>query len=166
MTNTRRILIVDDNSELREVLVEQLALHEDYKDMLRRFLSIGSVLWRLCGFRQQARSNPDLDKRVRPHRTLIPATNKKPAAVSHKLMAGTTDFYFFLSTPGGDVMSGLTIYNFLRALPVPITMHNIGNVNSIGNAIFVSADANHRLACAHSTFMFHEVGLDVRPACR
>jgi ATP-dependent protease ClpP protease subunit len=84
------------------------------------------------------------------------------AAISHKLMAGTTDFYFLISTPGGQVMSGLTLYNFLRALPVPVTMHNIGNVDSIGNAIFVAA--NTRVACAHSTFMFHGVGVDIQNA--
>ena len=39
-------------------------------------------------------------------------------------------------------------------------MHNIGNVDSIGNAIFLAAD--DRIACAHSTFMFHGVGFDVQ----
>jgi PleD family two-component response regulator len=31
MTNTRKILIVDDDDELREALVEQLALHEEFE---------------------------------------------------------------------------------------------------------------------------------------
>ena len=31
MTNTRKILIVDDDSELREALLEQLALHEEFE---------------------------------------------------------------------------------------------------------------------------------------
>src|SRR5258708_37792103 len=57
-------------------------------------------------------------------------------------------------------MSGLTLYNFLRALPVPFTMHNVGNVDSIGNAIFLAA--NTRYACAHSTFMFHGVGVQIQ----
>src|SRR6266481_9059189 len=33
MTNTRKILIVDDDSELREALVEQLALHEEFESI-------------------------------------------------------------------------------------------------------------------------------------
>src|SRR6266487_333983 len=33
MTNTRKILIVDDDSELCEALVEQLALHEDFESI-------------------------------------------------------------------------------------------------------------------------------------
>ena len=33
MTNTRKILIVDDDPELREALVEQLALHEEFESI-------------------------------------------------------------------------------------------------------------------------------------
>ena len=84
------------------------------------------------------------------------------AAISQKLMAGTNEFYFLLSTPGGEVTSGLTLYNFLRAIPAKVTMHNVGNVNSIGNAIFVAADKGNRFACAHSTFMFHGVGVNIQ----
>ena len=31
MTNARKILIVDDDTELRDALVEQLALHEEFE---------------------------------------------------------------------------------------------------------------------------------------
>jgi ATP-dependent protease ClpP protease subunit len=81
-------------------------------------------------------------------------------AVAQKLAAGTDHFYILLSTPGGEIPSGMTVYNFLRAIPARITMHNIGNVDSIGNAIFLAAD--ERFACAHSTFMFHGVGLQIQ----
>src|SRR5438093_4226910 len=33
MTNSRKILIVDDDAELREALVEQLALHEEFESI-------------------------------------------------------------------------------------------------------------------------------------
>lgn len=79
------------------------------------------------------------------------------AAMSHKMMNGTDDFYIMFSTPGGEVASGITLYNYLMALPVPVTMHNMGNVDSIGNSIF--AAGQHRYCCQHSTFMFHGVGL-------
>ena len=82
------------------------------------------------------------------------------SAISQKLNAGTTHFFILLSTPGGTVPSGMTVYNFLRGIPAQVTMHNIGNVNSIGNAIFLAA--NDRFACAHSTFMFHGVGQPIQ----
>ena len=81
-------------------------------------------------------------------------------AITQKLAAGTDHFYILLSTGGGEVQSGMTIYNFLRAIPARITMHNTGNVDSIGNAIFLAAD--ERYACAHSTFMFHGVGIPIQ----
>lgn len=60
-------------------------------------------------------------------------------------------------------MHGITLYNFLRGVPFELIVHNIGNVDSIGNAIFLSGKV--RYACAHSTFMFHGVGFD-KPAAR
>jgi ATP-dependent Clp protease, protease subunit len=67
--------------------------------------------------------------------------------------------YLLLSTPGGSVMHGLNLYNVMRAMPYKITTHNVGNVDSIGNVIFLAGE--ERFACAHSTFMFHGVGMDV-----
>lgn len=72
---------------------------------------------------------------------------------------GHDEIYFLLSTPGGNVVAGITLYNMLRALPAKIIMHNVGNVDSIGNAVFLSAD--ERYACQHATFMFHGVAIGV-----
>lgn len=56
-------------------------------------------------------------------------------------------------------MNGINVYNILRGLPAKIIFHNVGNIDSIGNAIFLSGD--ERYACPHSTFMFHGVGFDM-----
>jgi ATP-dependent protease ClpP protease subunit len=69
-----------------------------------------------------------------------------------------------LSTPGGEVASGLNLYNVLRALPVHLITHNVGNVDSIGNAVFLAGQK--RMACAHSTFMFHGVGVNITQQLR
>jgi ATP-dependent Clp protease protease subunit len=61
-----------------------------------------------------------------------------------------------MSTPGGAVMNGMNVYNMLRALPFTLVTYNVGNVDSIGNAIFLAGD--ERYASPHSTFMFHGVG--------
>src|ERR1700683_2069856 len=60
-----------------------------------------------------------------------------------------------LSTPGGDVMCGMDLYNVLRGLPFELVTHNVGNVDSIGNAVYLAGE--RRLASPHSTFMFHGV---------
>lgn len=64
-----------------------------------------------------------------------------------------------VSSPGGNVNSGITAYSLLRALPFDIVTHNIGNVDSITNAIFLAGDT--RLSNSAATFMFHGVGLTV-----
>lgn len=67
--------------------------------------------------------------------------------------------HLLLSTPGGQVMNGLNLYNVLRGLPIELITHNVGNVNSIGNAVFLAG--SKRYATPQSTFMFHGVGFNV-----
>ena len=56
-------------------------------------------------------------------------------------------------------MCGMNLYNVLRGFPIELTTHNVGNVDSIGNAVFLAGAK--RYACQHSTFMFHGVGFDL-----
>ena len=84
-------------------------------------------------------------------------------ALSNLSQQGVPEVYLALSTPGGHVMAGIALYNFLKSLSLKLIIHNIGNVDSIGNAVFLAAD--YRVACANATFMFHGVGFD-QPAGR
>jgi ATP-dependent protease ClpP protease subunit len=72
---------------------------------------------------------------------------------------GARHVYLLFSTPGGNIMNGINLYNVLRALPFELTTHNVGNVDSIGNVIFLAGDK--RYASPRSTFMFHGVGFDI-----
>jgi ATP-dependent protease ClpP protease subunit len=63
--------------------------------------------------------------------------------------------YFLFSSTGGSVNAGVTLYNFLRALPVEIVMHNVGSIDSIANVIFLAA--SKRYAAKHSSFLFHGI---------
>ena len=74
------------------------------------------------------------------------------------------EVYLAISTPGGQVQSGVALYNTLRGMPFPVKIHNIGSVNSIGNVVFLAGEP--RYASASSTFMFHGVGFDVRNPIR
>ena len=56
---------------------------------------------------------------------------------AQRLNQGIKDFYLLLSSPGGSVMNGITVYNFLKSLPINLTTHNIGIVDSISNVIFL-----------------------------
>jgi ATP-dependent protease ClpP protease subunit len=63
--------------------------------------------------------------------------------------------YLIFTTLGGGVMEGITLHNILRAMPFKLITHNVGNIDSIGNVIFLAGD--ERYASATSTFMFHGV---------
>jgi ATP-dependent protease ClpP protease subunit len=91
---------------------------------------------------------------VSPH-----TTESLLAVMSNCANEGVKAVYLLLSTPGGSVMNGLNLYNVLLGMPFELITHNVGNVDSIGNAIFLAG--SKRYACPHSTFMFHGVGFDV-----
>jgi ATP-dependent protease ClpP protease subunit len=67
------------------------------------------------------------------------------------------EVHLLLSTPGGPIMDGINIYNVIQGLPFKLVTHNVGNVDSIGNAIFLAGE--ERYACPQATFMFHGVAL-------
>jgi ATP-dependent Clp protease protease subunit len=79
-------------------------------------------------------------------------------------MKGHPELHLLLSTPGGQVMSGINIYNVLRSLPLKVVTYNVGNVDSIGNVIFLAGA--ERYACPNATFMFHGVGMNVNQGAR
>jgi|GEM_PF-510621 ATP-dependent Clp protease protease subunit len=66
-----------------------------------------------------------------------------------------TDIYVLFSSAGGAVECGVTLYNYLRALPIPLTMHNIGSVDSIATAVFMAGQ--RRFAASASCFLFHGI---------
>lgn len=91
---------------------------------------------------------------------IVPQTTETLIATMGNLAnQGVQEVCLLLSTLGGSVMHGLNVYNVLRSLPFHLVTHNVGNVNSIGNAIFLAGD--ERYACPHSTFMFHGVAANL-----
>ena len=66
---------------------------------------------------------------------------------------GTPEIYLQFSSAGGSLAEGFALYNFLRSLPVKLTIHNIGSVESVANIVFLAGD--ERYACAETHFLFH-----------
>jgi ATP-dependent Clp protease protease subunit len=75
--------------------------------------------------------------------------------IANDLPEDTHTLYILFSTGGGSVSYGFTIYNFLRALPYRIIMHNIGSVDSIGVVIFLAA--HERYSTDNGSFLIHRV---------
>ncbi len=77
--------------------------------------------------------------------------------ISNLMANGMTTLYLLLSSPGGDVNAGVTLYNFLKSLPIEVITHNMGSIDSIATVVFLGGKT--RYGCPHSTFMFHGVKL-------
>ncbi len=81
------------------------------------------------------------------------------AAATQFATRGVKTINLLLSTAGGQVTSGITLYNTLRALPIKLITHNMGSVNSVGNVVFLAGE--ERYSSQNATFMFHGVGFEV-----
>jgi len=68
-----------------------------------------------------------------------------------------TEIYYFISSMGGDVDSGFTLYNFLISLQskIKITMHNTGTIDSMANVIFIAGQK--RYAAPNASFLYHGI---------
>jgi len=57
------------------------------------------------------------------------------------------------SSVGGNVKAGITMYEFLRTFPIPVTICNVGCVESIACIVFLGADT--RIAMPNTHFKIH-----------
>jgi len=76
-------------------------------------------------------------------------------AVDQKMKEGVTEFILLISSPGGSVFHGLSAYNYLKGLPVSITTHNFGSVDSMGIVLFCGG--SRRLSVPQARFLLHAV---------
>ena len=67
------------------------------------------------------------------------------------------DIYLLMSSGGGSVSEGLNLAAYMKALPVHITTHNIGQTDSIANVVFAAGTT--RYATQNSSFLFHGVSM-------
>jgi ATP-dependent protease ClpP protease subunit len=61
--------------------------------------------------------------------------------------------YLLFSSLGGYTADGIYLYNHLRAMPIPVTIHALGNVASVAVAVLLGAE--HRYCSRHVLFMIH-----------
>jgi len=73
----------------------------------------------------------------------------------NKLKEKVERLHLMLSSPGGTVYHGLSIYNFLKGAPIEIYTYNFGTVDSIGIIIYCSG--SRRFSVPHARFLIHGV---------
>jgi len=52
-----------------------------------------------------------------------------------------TDIYLDLTTGGAGVTEGIALHNLIKAHPKPVTIHGLGNIDSIGITVMLAAKA-------------------------
>ncbi len=66
---------------------------------------------------------------------------------------GATRLVLCISSFGGNFDRAVSLYNTLRALPLTLVTHNVGNVGSAAIALFLAGE--ERYACPQAVFFFH-----------
>ena len=69
------------------------------------------------------------------------------------LQSGASEIALHMSTEGGNMTAGFALYFFLKSLPIPLTTHNVGSVESVGVVIFLAG--SRRYACPRTRFLVH-----------
>jgi len=75
--------------------------------------------------------------------------------ISKVINVGATKIKLLLASHGGKVQAAHTAYEFLKKLPVPLSIYNLGVVDSAANIVYLAAD--ERYAIGNSRFMIHEI---------
>jgi ATP-dependent protease ClpP protease subunit len=79
--------------------------------------------------------------------------------VEQLLLQGMSSLHLLLSTPGGSVHDGISVYNLLKGLPIEVNTYNFGSVDSIGVVIFCAG--SNRFSVPHARFLLHPVSMQV-----
>lgn len=80
-------------------------------------------------------------------------------AIDMKVKAKIAKLNILISSPGGSVFHGLSLYNYLKGLPIEINTFNFGSVDSIGVIIFCAGQK--RYSVPHSRFLMHGVKFNI-----
>lgn len=79
--------------------------------------------------------------------------------IDQKIGGGVKKIHLLISSPGGSVFHGLSIYNYLKGAPIEVDTYNFGSVDSIGVVIFCAG--KKRFSVPHARFLIHGVRFNI-----
>lgn len=79
--------------------------------------------------------------------------------IDKKISEKYEKLHLMLSSPGGSVFHGISIYNFLKGAPIEVDTYNFGSVDSIGVVVFCSG--TKRFSVPHARFLIHGVRFNI-----
>lgn len=75
--------------------------------------------------------------------------------VENEMKSGVKSFRVIISSPGGWVNSGISMYNYLKGIPVTVETVNFGIVDSISVIIFCAGQK--RISVPNARFLIHDI---------
>lgn len=104
----------------------------------------------------------NIDDRLMANREIFLTTAinaETSAALIKQLMhlemdAPDEEVTLIISSPGGEVVSGLAVYDYLRLMSCPVKTVCIGTAASMGSILFLAGDK--RLMLPHTKIMIHD----------
>jgi ATP-dependent Clp protease, protease subunit len=91
---------------------------------------------------------------------VLPATiDQLMKIVDQKIHQRYERIHLMLSSPGGSVFHGLSVYNFLKGSPLQVYTYNFGSVDSIGIVMYCAG--SKRFCVPHARFLIHGVKMNI-----
>ena len=91
---------------------------------------------------------------------VIPQTTDRLfQVIDKKIHEKCERIHLMISSPGGSVFHGISLYNFLKGAPIEVFTYNFGSVDSIGVVIFCAGDK--RFSVPHARFLIHGVRFNI-----
>lgn len=84
----------------------------------------------------------------------LPATQSFRVALCQMVNEGAKSVTILFASDGGSTHDGIALYTYLKALPLKITMHAVGQIQSMAIPVFLAAE--ERYVSANARFLFHE----------
>lgn len=72
-----------------------------------------------------------------------------------------THLHLLISSGGGSVFHGVSVYNYLKGINMNVTTYNFGSADSIATILFCAG--NKRICVPHSRFLIHPVSQQGNP---
>nr|YP_009657073.1 clp protease proteolytic subunit [Medicago intertexta]QCO73963.1 clp protease proteolytic subunit [Medicago intertexta] len=68
----------------------------------------------------------------------------------------TKDLYLFINSPGGEVISGMGVFDIMQTVEADVQTVGVGLAASMGSLLLVGGEITKRLAFPHARIMMHQ----------
>lgn len=88
------------------------------------------------------------------------SANALIGVVENLIRNKTKNILLLISSPGGSVFHGVSVYNFLKRAPVNIETCNFGSVDSIASVIYCAG--SKRYCVPNARFLIHSISFNIQ----